>query len=138
MANLDDDRQSAFKRLWQQVPSHLHAINSDKSLWTVGCIDALGDLLWKNEQRFSHHSTDLGYAKVNPFRVTRQSDARPAKQRPYKHSPVLAAKIQTEIDTFVLVGTLRRSYSHWTNLLVVMAKEDSLTRITCSYKRVNK
>ena len=109
MASLDDDQQVAFKRLWQRVPPHLHEINFDleKALWTVGDVDALGDLLCKYEHRFSRHSTDLGHDTVDPFRIILKSNARPAKQRPHRHPPVLAAKGQAEIDKLVLAGILR-------------------------------
>ena len=46
------------------------------------------------------------------FRIILKKDAQPVKQRPYRHSPVLAAKVQTAIDALVLAGTLRRSYSN--------------------------
>ena len=134
-----DDQQAAFKRLWQRAPRHLNEINFDfeKALWTAGDIDALGELLCKYEHRFSHHSTDLGHATVDPFRIMLESnDARPGKQRPYRHPPVLAAKVQTEIDKLVLAGILRRSYTNWSSPLVVIAKEDGRIRITCNYKRV--
>lgn len=126
-------------RLWRKVPPHLYEINFDfeNELWTAADIDALGELLCTYEHRFSHHSTDLGHVTVDPFRIILKSDARPVKQRPYRHSPVLAAKVQTEIDKLVLAGILRRSYSNWSSPLVVIAKADGRIRITCNYKRVN-
>ena len=139
LENLDETQHAAFVRLWRRVPPHLHEIKFDyeKTLWTAADIDALGDLLCRYEHRFSHHSTDLGHVTVDPFRIVLKSDARPVKQRPYLHSPVLAAKVQTEIDKLVLAGILRRSYSNWSSPLVVIAKADGRIRITCNYKRVN-
>ena len=49
----------------------------------------------------------------DPFRIILKKDAQPVKQRPYRHSPVLAAKVQTEQDKLVLAGILRRSHSNW-------------------------
>ena len=105
----------------------------EKKLWTAADINAHGDLLCKYEHHFWHHSTDLGHVTVDPFRIILKSDARPVKQRPYRHSPVLAAKV----DKLVLAGILRRSYSNWLSPLVVIAKADGRMRITCNYKRVN-
>ncbi|CAM9304430.1 unnamed protein product [Laminaria digitata] len=135
LATLDGSQREAFARLWQRVPLHLHEIHFDfeKPLWTAADIGALGDLLCKYEHRFSHHSTDLGHVTVDPFRIILKTDARPVKRRPYRHSPVLAAKVKTEIDKLVLAGILRRSYSNWLSPLVVIAKADG----TCNYKRVN-
>ena len=140
LTSLDEEQRLAFVRLWQRTPPHLHEMNFDfeKALWTAADINALGDLLCKYEHRFSRHSTDLGHVTVDPFRNTLKSDERQVKQRPYRHSPALTAKVRTEIDKLVLAGILRRSYSNWSSpLLVVIAKADGRLRITCNYKRVN-
>ena len=105
--------------------------------WAAADIDSLGNLLNKYANRFSKHTTDLGHVTIDPFRIILKKDAQPVKQRPYRHSPVLAAKIQTEIDKLVLAGILRRSYSNWSSPLVVIAKADGRIRLTCNYKRLN-
>ena len=137
---LDEKQRAAFIRLCKRVPPHLHDIqfNFDKALWTETDIDTLGDLLCKYEHRFSRHSTDLGHVTVDPFRILLKISARPVKQRPYRHFPVLAAKVQTKIDKLVSAGILRRSYSNWSSPLIVIAKFDGRTRIACNYKRLNK
>ena len=62
-------------------------------------MDDLGDLLCKYAHRFSKHSTDLGHVTVDPFRIIiLKKDAQPVKQRPYLHSPVLAAKVHRLIN----------------------------------------
>ena len=78
----------------------------------------------------------MGHVTVDPFRIILKKDAQPVKQRPYRHSPVLA-KVRTEIDKLVLAGILRRSCSNWSSPLVVIAKADGRIRITCNYKRLN-
>ena len=108
-----------------------------KSLWTEKDIDDLENLLCKYTHRFSKHSTDLGHVTADPFRIILKKDAQPVKQRPYRHTPVLAAKVQTEIDLLVLAGILRRSYSNWCSPLVVIAKADGHIRLICNYKRLN-
>ena len=117
-------QREAFIQLWKKVPAHLRAIHFDfeESLWTACDIDNLGNLLCKYSHRFSKHSTDLGHVTVDPFRIILKKDAQPVKQRPYRHSSILAAKVQTEIDKLVLAGILRRSYSNWSSLFVVIAK----------------
>ena len=96
----------------------------DKAAWQPQDIDALGDTLCKFEHRFSKHSTDLGHITVDPFRIVPKQDARPVKQKPYRHSPVLAAEVRTEIDKLLLPGILRRTYSSWASPLMVVAKPD--------------
>lgn len=61
-------------------------------------IDALGDLL---EHRFSPQSTittNLGHVTSDNFRVIPTNDAQPGKQRPHRHSPIFAAKVQIDTD----------------------------------------
>ena len=93
-------QHKTFLRLWQKIPAYLHAIHFDfeKNLWTAADIDTLGDLLCKYAHRFSKHRTDLGHVTVDPFRIILKEDAQPVKQRPYRHSPVLAAKVQRLIN----------------------------------------
>ena len=60
------------------------------------------------------------------------------KQRPYRHSPVLAAKVQAEIDKLVLAGDSKKTvYSNWSSPLVVIMKANGSIRLTCNYKKVN-
>ena len=79
----------------------------------------------------------MGHVAVDPSRIILKKDAQPVKQQPYRHSPVLAAKVQTEIDKLGLAGILRRSYSNWSSPLVVIAKADGRILITCNYKILN-
>ena len=95
LEDFDDKQRASFIRLWRRVPPHLHDIQFDfeKALWTETDIDTLGDLLCIYEHRFLRHSADLGHVTVDdPFRTLPKNDARPVKQRPYRHFPVLAAK----------------------------------------------
>ena len=87
--------------------------------------------------RFSKHSTDLGQVTVDPFRIVLKQDARPVKQKPYRHSPVLAAKVRTDIDKLLLAGILHRSYPNWARPLGVVAKSDGRIQLTCNYKNIN-
>ena len=137
MSQLDAQQQKSFNRLWSQTPEHLLMIRFglDKAAWQPQDIDALGDNLCKFEHRFSKHSTDLGHVTVDPFRIVLRQDATPVKQKPYRHSPVLAAKVRTEIDKLLLTGFLRRSYSNWASPLVAVAKSDGRIRLTCNYKK---
>ena len=50
---------------------------------------------------FSKHGADLGHVTFDPFRIILKKDEQPVKPRPYRHSPVLAAKARTEIDKLV-------------------------------------
>ena len=72
----------------------------EESLGTDEDIDALENLLCKYDHLFSKRSTDLGHLTVDPFRIILKKDAQPAKQ-PDRHSPVLAAKVQTQSDELV-------------------------------------
>ena len=103
-----------FYAYGRKIPAYLRAIPFDfeENPWTAADIDARDDLLCNYAHRFSKHSTDLEHVTVDPFRFILKKDAQPIKQRPYRHSPVLAAKVQTAIDALVLAGTLRRSYSN--------------------------
>ena len=94
---LNPSQRAAFTRLWNKVPAYLREIHFDfeESLWTEKDIDDLGNLLCKYTHRFSKQRTDLGHVTVDPFRIILKKDAQPVKQRPYRHSPVLAAKVQT-------------------------------------------
>ena len=89
-----------------RTPEHLQMIRLglDKAAWQPQNIDALGDTLCEFEHRFSKHSTDLVHVIVGPFRIVLKQDVTPVKQKPYLHSPVLAAKVRTEIDKLLVGG----------------------------------
>ena len=95
LSTLNALQQKAFLRLWNKIPAYIRAIHFDfeNNLWTAADVD-LGDLLCKYAHRFSEHSTDLGHVTVDPFRIIPKKDSQPVKQRTYRHSPVLAAKVQ--------------------------------------------
>ena len=121
------DVSAAFVRLWQRLPPHLYDIKFDfeKERWAAADIDALGELVCCCEHSFSHQSTDLGHATVDPFRIILKSDARPVKHRPYRPSPAITAKVQTETDKLVLgLGFLGTPFSNWWSPLEVIAKAD--------------
>ena len=121
------DQSAAFLRLWQRLSPHLYDIKFDfgKERWAAADIDALGELVCCYEHRFSHQSTDLGHATVDPFRIILKSDARPVKQRPYRPSPAITTKVQTETDKLVLgLGFLGTIFSNCWSPLVVIAKAD--------------
>ena len=109
----------------------------DKAAWQPQDIDALGGTLYEYDNRFSKHSTDLGHVTVDLFRIVLKQDATLVKQKPYRHSQVLAANVRTEIDKLLLAGVLCRSYTNWASLLVVVAKSDGRIRLTCNYKKIN-
>ena len=130
MTQLDPEQRKSFSRLWSRIPEHLRVIRFglDKVAWQFQDIDALGDTLCEFEHRFSKHSTDLGHVTADPLRIVLKQDARLVKQKPYRHSPAVAAKIRTEIDKLLLASILRRSYSNWASpSLVVVAKSDGRT-----------
>ena len=100
MTQLDSQQQrTSFSRLWSRISEHLRMIRFglDKAAWQPQDINALVDTLCKFEHRYSKHSTDLGHVAVDPFRIVLKQGARPVKQKPCRHSPVLAAKVLTEI-----------------------------------------
>ena len=103
------------------IPEHQIRIwfGLDKAAGQPQNIDALGGTLCEFEHRFSKHSTDLGHVTVDPFRIALKLDATPEKQEPYRHSPVLAAKVRTENYKPFAGG---RGYSNWVSPLVVVAK----------------
>ena len=109
----------------------------DNAAWQLQDKGALGDTLCEFEHRFSKHSTDLGHVTVDPVRIVLKQDATPVKQKHYRHSPGLAAKVRTEIDELLLTSILRGSYLNWTGPLVVVAKSDGRIRLTCNYKNIN-
>ena len=82
-----------------RIREHLRMIRFglDKAAWQPQNIYSLGDTLCNFEHRFSKDSTDLGHDTVDLFRVVLRQDATPVKQKPYRHSQVLAAKVLPEI-----------------------------------------
>lgn len=114
LSSINPLQRNAFIRLSNRVPAHLRAIhfNFEGSLWAEDDIDSLGTVLCKHSHRFSTHSIDLGHVTVDSFRIILKKGDQPVKRRPYRYSPVLAAKVQAVIDKLVLAGILRRSYSN--------------------------
>ena len=104
----------------------------DQAAWRPQDIHAKDDTLCELE-----HSTGLGQVTVDPFRIVLKQDARPVKQKPYRHSPVLAAKVCSDIDKILLAGILHRSYSNWARPLGVVAKSDGRIQLTCNYTNIH-
>ena len=135
MSQLDPQKKkNSSSKPWSRMPENFPMIRSgvDKAAWQPQDVDELGDTLCEFEHRFSRHSTDLGHVTIDRFRIVLKRDAQPAKQKPYRHSPVL--KICTEIDKLLLAGILRRSYLNWASPEVVIAKLDGLIRLTSTTK----
>ena len=111
----------------------------DQAAWRPQYIHSKGDTLYEFEHRhrFSKYSTDPGQVTVDPFRIVLKQDARHVKQKPSRHSPVLAAKVRTDIDKLLLAGILHRSYPIWASPLGVVAKSDGRIQLTCNYKNIN-
>lgn len=84
------------------------------------------------DKAFLQNSTELGRVTVDPFRIVfLKNDARPVKQRPYRHSNVSAAKVRAEYDNLVVAGILRKLYSNWSSpLLVLIMKTKGAVRLT--------
>lgn len=96
MVGYDNVHRTAFERLWERVPLHLQdvCVGLESGVWKAEDTDALADVLCKYEHHLSKHAMDLGHDTVDPFRNVLKPGARPIKQRPYRHSRVLAAKVQ--------------------------------------------
>ena len=108
----------------------------DQAAWRPQDIHAQGDTLceFEHRHRLSKYSTDLGQVPVDSFRIVLKQDARPVKQKPYYHSPVLS---RTEIDKLLLACILHRSYPKWASPLGVVAISDGRIQVTCNYKNIN-
>ena len=106
----------------------------DKAAWPPQNIDALRDTLCEFEHRFSKHITDLGHVTVDPFRIVLEQDATPMKQKSYRRSPVLAAKVRTEIDKLFAGGHFVPKLLDLGLPLVAVAKPDGCIRLPCNYK----
>ena len=121
---LSTARKQACLRLCDKIPKYLRALHFDFEEVCGKSRILTRWVIYYASMRIDFLST--GQVWDSSLSILSQcilkKDAPPVRQRPYRHSPVLAAKVKTEINKLVLAGISCRSYSNWTSPLVIIAK----------------
>ena len=70
--NMSEEQQSAFLKLWDRIPPHLHDINFgiDHAEWGAVEIAQLADVIMQYEHRFLRDKTDMGHCTALLLRVS--------------------------------------------------------------------
>ena len=92
--NVSEEQQTAFVKLWEKIPPHLHDIKfgTNHAEWGAVEIAQLADVLFHHEHSFSRDKTDLGHCTAIPFRIELKPGTRTIKQRPHRCIPAINAK----------------------------------------------
>ena len=139
MDRLSEAQRSSFSRLWDRLPSHMHAIAFDlhDPGWSPEAIDRLADALCDYSDVFSTSKTDFGACDVLPFSLSVPPGTKPVASRPYRINPLMQKKVDAVLDQYLAAGLIQHSTSPWASPLVVIPKKDGSVRITVNYKRLN-
>ena len=92
LERLTPEQRSSFLRVWERLPSHLHAFEFDLHGpdWTPWAIEQLGDVLRDFAHVVSKSKTDLGCRSLIPFEILVPKNSAAVSFRPHQINPTLA------------------------------------------------
>lgn len=136
---MSEGQRASFVRMCEALLPRMRAVTFglEAEVWKSSDIDALSKVLREVAHRFSDSENDSGHGDIDPFRIKLKPGTRPINQRVYRRSPVIAAKVQVEVNEIPEAEIRRRSYSAWASPVVAVARKDGIIKITVNYKRLN-
>ena len=120
---LPEDLENAFQQ-W------CHRLDDDQVKRAMG-------LLQKNQSIFSTGKYDLGRTAVVQHTIPLVRDARPIKQRPYRHGPVQEAEIEKQVQELKEHGLVKEGHGAWSSPVVLVKKKDGSWRFCVDYRKLN-
>jgi len=94
-------------------------------------------LLYQNQDVFSHHKFDLGRTNLVKHGIPLDGAARPIKQRPYRHGPVQEGEIERQVKELKEHGLVKEGHGAWSSPVVLVKKKDGSWRFCVDYRKVN-
>jgi hypothetical protein len=94
-------------------------------------------MLQQHRQVFSQHKYDLGRTQIVKHEIPLIPDARPLKQRPYRHGPIQEQEIERQVQELKEQGLIKEGQGAWSSPVVLVQKKDKSWRFCVDYRKLN-
>lgn len=98
---------------------------------------AVHKLLCKYKELFSTGPLDVGKTNLVKHSINLKPGAKPVKQRPYRHPPVLETEIDRQVKELLDKGMVSESHSPWSSPVLMVRKKDGTYRMCIDFRMVN-
>ena len=82
-------------------------------------------LLIKHQEVFSKGKMDIGRTGIVQHEIPLHSEARPLKQRPYRHGPAQEEEIERQVQELKAHGLVKEGHGAWSSPVVLVKKKDN-------------
>ena len=106
------------------------------STWSVEQQQAARKLLCDYSETFSKNYLDLGKCNILKH-VSQLTDHQPFKERYRRIPPHLFEEVKQHLQEMVEVGAIRRSFSQWASVVVLVRKKDGGLRLCIDLRKLN-
>ena len=106
------------------------------STWSVEQQQAVRKLLCDYSETFSKNDLDLGKCNILKHNI-QLTDQQPFKERYRRIPPHLFEEVKQWLQEMVEVGAIRRSFSAWTCVVVLVRKKDGGLRLCIDLRKPN-
>ena len=106
------------------------------STWSEEQQYAVRKLLCDYADTFSKNDLDLGKCNILKHNI-QLTDQQPSKERYRKIPPHLFEEVKQHLQEIVEVGAIRRSFSPWASVVVLVRKKDGGLRLCIDLRKLN-
>ena len=100
-------------------------------------LEAINDVLERNEEVFSRHKADIGCYNFVEHEIELEESAAPHRERARRMTPHKSDACRKEIVTLLEHNMIEPSKSPWECRVVMAKKKSDQLRVCCSFRYVN-